>query len=148
MLSWADCSFLPVRLARAIAASICLRSARVSLRRGLVCGSAGSACRFVFAANNVIHLLVEICLPLQHGIEVVGAVGALLGPDDGHLEDVSDDLFQGLAVFFIHRQHEEGQHDEHHAHGRHAVASRTPEQKEKRHADERPAAEADKLPLG
>src|SRR5699024_11711381 len=108
MLSWADRSFLPVRLARAIAASICLRSARVSLRRGLVCGSAGSACRFVFAANNVIHLLVEICLPLQHGIEVVGAVGALLGPADGHLEAVADDLFQGLAVFFIHRQHEKG----------------------------------------
>ena len=32
--------------------------------------------------------------------------------------------------------------------GRHAVASRPPEQKEKRHADERPAAETDKLPLG
>ena len=89
-----------------------------------------------------------MCLPLQHGIEVVGAVGALLGPDDGHLKDVADDLFQGLAVFFIHRQHEKGQHDEHHAHGRHAVASRAPQQKEKRHADERPAAKADKLPFG
>ena len=43
---------------------------------------------------------------------------------------------------------EEGQHDEHHAHGRHAVPDRSPEQKEKRHADERPATEADQLPLG
>ena len=71
-----------------------------------------------------------------------------LGGESMNLEDVADDLFQGLAVFFIHRQHEERQHDEHHAHGRYAVASRPPEQKEKRHADERPAAEADKLPLG
>ena len=70
-----------------MAASICLRSARVSFYAAfglrLFAGSASAA--FVFAANNVIHLLVEICLPLQHGIEVVGAVGALLRPDDGHL---------------------------------------------------------------
>ena len=103
----------------------------VCVRRGTAYAGVWSAAlpvrpaALVFAANNVIHLLVEICLPLQHGIEVVGAVGTLLGPDDGHLENVADDHFQGLAVFFIHRQHEEGQHDEHHAHGRHAVASRT-----------------------
>ena len=83
----------------------------------------------------------------EHGIEVIGAVGALLGPDDGHLEDVADDLFQGLAVFFIHRQHEEGQHDQHHAKGRRAAADMALEQKEKRYADERAAAEAQNLPF-
>ena len=59
-----------------------------------------------------------------------------------------DDLFQGLTVFFIHRQHEEGQHDQHHTHGSHAVSHRPPEQEEKRYADQRTAAEADQLPLG
>ena len=49
-------------------------------------------------------------VPFQNGIEVVGLIRALLGPDDGHLDDIAHDLFQGLTVFFIHRQHEEGQH--------------------------------------
>ena len=57
----------------------------------------------MIAVNNVIHLLVEFFLPFQNGIEVVGLIRALLGPDDGHLDDIAHDLFQGLTVFFIHR---------------------------------------------
>ena len=99
-------------------------------------------------SNNVVHLLVKICLPLQHGIEVIGAVRALLGTDHRNTDDIPHDLFQGLAVFFIHRHQKERQHDKHHTHGCHAVSRRPPKQKEKRHTDECPAAEADQLPLG
>src|SRR5699024_11402008 len=73
MLSWADFSFLSVRLARAMADSICFLSARDSFFFGTGgCLPSLSACRFFFPVNNVIHLLVEFCLPFQHGIEVIG----------------------------------------------------------------------------
>ena len=87
-------------------------------------------------------------LPLQSGIEIVGLIRALLGTNHRDTDDIPHDFFQGLAVFLVHGEHEEGQHDKHHTHSCHAVSRRPPEQKEKRHADERPAAEADKLPLG
>ena len=102
----------------------------------------------MIAVNNVVHLLVKICLPLQHGIEVIGAVRALLGADHRDTDNIPHDLFQWLAVLLIHGEHEEGQHDKHHTHGCHAVSRRPPKQEEKRYADERPAAEADQLPLG
>ena len=51
-------------------------------------------------------------------------------------------------MLFIHSQQEEGQHDQHHTHGGHAVSRRPPEQKEKQYADKRPAGEADQLPPG
>src|SRR5699024_12374124 len=78
----------------------------------------------------------------------VGLIRALFWPDHGNLNDVADDLFQGLTVLLIHGQHEEGQHDQHHAHGRHTASRRLPEQKEKWYADMRSAAKADQLPLG
>src|SRR5699024_2393332 len=134
-----------------MAASICFFSARDSFLlafTGGVCLPSLSACRFFFAVNNVIHLLVELFLPLQHGIEVVCLIRALFWPNHGNLNDIADDLFQGLTVLLIHCQHEEGQHDQHHAHSRHTASRRLPEQKEKRYADKRSAAETDQLPLG
>lgn len=64
---------------------------------------------------------VEFVLPLQYGIEVVGLVGALPGPEKGYPDHVADDLFQRLAVLLVHRQQEKGQHDKHHAQGGGAV---------------------------
>ena len=93
------------------------------------------------------HLLVEICLPLQYGIEVISTVRAFFGPDHRHADDVAQNLFQRLAMLFIHGKQKERQHHDHHAHGRRAGPHRPFEQKEQRHADERPAAEADQLPL-
>ena len=51
-------------------------------------------------------------------------------------------------MLFIHGKQKERQHYDHHAHGRRAGPHRPFEQKEQRHADERPAAEADQLPFG
>jgi len=92
-----------------MAASICFRSARESFFFTGIGPSPSGALpfvRFFFAVNNVIHLLVEFVLPLQYGIEVVGLVGALPGPEKGYPDHVADDLFQRLAVLLVHRQQE------------------------------------------
>src|SRR5699024_12725276 len=94
-----------------MAASICFFSARDSFLlafTGGVCLPSLSACRFFFAVNNVIHLLVELFLPFQHGIEVVGLIRALFWPDRGNLNDVADDLFQGLTELLLHGQPDDG----------------------------------------
>ena len=87
-------------------------------------------------------------LPLQGGIEVVGFVGALPGPQEADVQNVAQHLLQWLAVLFIDAQQEEGQHDQDHAQRRRAAPQRPFEQKEKRDAQEGTAAEADKLALG
>lgn len=51
-------------------------------------------------------------------------------------------------MLFVHSQHKEGQHNQHHTHSRYTVSGRFSEQKEKRYANKRSAREADKLPLG
>ena len=51
-------------------------------------------------------------------------------------------------MLFIHRQQEEGHHDQHHAHGGHAVSRRLTEQKEQRYAYKRSGGKADQLPSG
>ena len=79
----------------------------------------------------------------EHGIEVIGAVGALSGADHRDADDIAHDLFQRLTMLFVHRQQEEGQHHEHHAQGCRTVSSRATEQKEQRYAQKRPSAETD-----
>lgn len=95
------------------------------------------------------HLLVELTLPHEHGVIIVGLVGSLLRPEKKHPGDIADDLFQRQAVFFIDGRQEKRQHDEHHANGRGTGAEvcRSFEQKEKRYANKRAAAETDKLPF-
>ena len=51
-------------------------------------------------------------------------------------------------MLFIHRQQEEGHHDQHHTHGGHTVSRRLTKQKEQRHAYKRPGSKADQLPSG
>ena len=51
-------------------------------------------------------------------------------------------------MLFVHSQHKEGQHNQHHTHSRYTVSGRFSEQKEKRYANKRSARETDKLPLG
>ena len=48
-------------------------------------------------------------------------------------------------MLFVHSQHKEGQHNQHHTHSRYTVSGRFSEQKEKRYADERAASEANEL---
>ncbi len=94
------------------------------------------------------YLLIEICLPFQHGIEVIGLIRALFRTKEIHPQDVSDDLLQRESVFLIHSQQEEGQHDDHHADDRCADADMGLEQKEKRDADCGSASETDQLSFG
>lgn len=88
-------------------------------------------------------------LPRQGGIIIIGLIGPLLRPEEQHPDDIADDLFQRQAVFFVDGHQKERQHDEDHTDGRGAGAEvcRSFEQKEKRYADERAAAETDKLPF-
>ena len=75
-------------------------------------------------------------------------VRSLLWTDHSYFENVAHDLFQGLSMLFLHSQHKEGQHNQHHTHSRDTVSGRFSEQKEKRYANKRSTREADKLPLG
>ena len=84
-------------------------------------------------------------LPLQGGIEVVGFVGALLGPEEADVQNIAGHLFQRLAVLLIDAQQEEGQHDQNHAQRRRAAPQRPFEQKEKRDAEYSTAAETNEL---
>ena len=84
-------------------------------------------------------------LPLQGGIEVVGFVRALLGPEEADIEDVPHHLFQRLAVFLVDAQHEEREHDQDHAKRRRAAPQRPFGQKEKRDAEHSTAAETNEL---
>lgn len=88
-------------------------------------------------------------MPRKHGVKIVGLIRALLRPEKQHPGDVADDFFQRKAVFLIHGRQEKRQHDEHHAEGSGSGAeTRRPfEQKEKRYANKRAAAETDKLPF-
>jgi|GEM_PF-1396167 len=86
-------------------------------------------------------------LPFQHGIEIVGLIGSVLGADKPHLHIVVDDLFQGLAVFFVDSQHEKGQHDQYHAQRGCAGTDMAFQKEEQRNADQPAGAKAHKLPL-
>ena len=64
------------------------------------------------------------------------------------IRHVAQHLFQRLAVLFVQPEQEEGEHGNHHDDGGGAASQAASEQKIKRNADERAAAEADELPLG
>ena len=95
----------------------------------------------------MIYLLIQKGLPLQGGIEVVGLIWALLGPEEQDAGHIAQHYLQRLPVALIHRQQEGREHGKHHDERRRAHTYRPFEQKEKRYADERPAAETDKLPF-
>ena len=94
------------------------------------------------------HLLLKSVLPFQNGIEVVGTVGTLAGPEETALDDVSQHLLHGLAVLFVDAHQEEREHDQHHAHGGGAGSHGFPQQEEQRDAQQAARPEADHLPLG
>lgn len=87
-------------------------------------------------------------LPFQHGIEIVGLIGPVLGADKPHLHIVVNDLFKGLAVLFIDCQHEKREHDKHHAQRGCTGADIAFQQEEQRDADQPAATKAHKLALG
>ena len=82
-----------------MAASICRRSALVSF----------------LAVDNLINLLIEPVLPLQHGIEIIGLIRTLLWTQKTGPYDVPENFLQRLAVPLIHGEQEERQHHEDHA---------------------------------
>ena len=84
-------------------------------------------------------------LPLQDGIEIVGLIGSLLRSLETHAIDIADDYLQRLTVLFVHGKQHCRYHYHHHHHGGRAGADTAFEQKEKRYANERAAAEADEL---
>ena len=88
-------------------------------------------------------------MPREHGVKIVGLIRTLLRPEKQYPGDVTDDLFQRQAVSFIDGHQEKRQHNEHHAKGSSSGTEirRSFEQKEKRYAHKRAAAETDKLPF-
>ena len=81
-------------------------------------------------------------LPFQHGIEIVGLIGSVLGADKPHLHIAVNDLFKGLAVLFIDCQHEKREHDKHHAQRGRTGTDIAFQQEEQRDADQPAGAEA------
>ena len=64
------------------------------------------------------------------------------------LHIVRQQLFQRLAVLFVHPKEERRQHHGHHAEGGGSVAAGIPENKKQRHSNESRCAKADELPFG
>ena len=87
----------PSPLAWRTTASICLRSARVSLRLA----PAGFAGLAVFACNRS-HLLFQFVLPHQGGVQVVGLVDPRLWADKFVFNEMSQEHLQGLPVLLVH----------------------------------------------
>ena len=92
-------------------ASICFRSARVSLRFAAGCAFSGFAAFF----SNRPYLLFQFCLSHQGGIGVVGLIDAPLWTDEFALDQVPQDDFQRLPVLLIEGKQEEREHDKDHA---------------------------------
>lgn len=86
-------------------------------------------------------------LPHEGGVQVIGLVGPLLGPDKDGLYHLPGNHFKGLAMPFIQGEKQPRQHGEHHKERRRASGDAAPEQEKKRYADEKRPAETDKLPL-
>ena len=84
-------------------------------------------------------------LPFKHGIKIVGLIGALFRSQNADANDVSDNDLQRLTVLFVHGKQHCRYHYHHHHHGGRAGADTAFEQKEKRYANQRAAAEADEL---
>ena len=132
MESCADLCLLSCLLALAIAASICRLSAPVSR----------------LAVDNALYLLVQFFLPREGRIEVVCFIGTVFWADEIHPDHIAKNLFQRQSLFFIHGKQKTGQHDKDHAERGCAGADMLLEQEKQRNADQRTAAEANKLPFG
>src|SRR5699024_10565214 len=109
----------PSPLAWRTTASICLRSARVSLRLA----PADFAGLAVFACNRS-HLLFQFVLPHQGGVQVVGLIVPRLWADKLVFNEMSQEHLQGLPVLLVHGEQEEAEHHPDHAQGRRSGAQR------------------------
>ena len=87
-------------------------------------------------------------LLFQQRIDVLGLIDSASWAQIAALDDVPQHGFQRFTVLFIQAKREKRHHGKDHKKRRHTAGQRVFRQKEKRYADERPAAEADKLPLG
>ena len=115
-----------------MAAAICFRSARVSLR---------------LTADNGVHLPVQIHLLYRKQVEIIRFVQSALWALKTALYNVLQHNFQRLTVMLIHGQQEEGHHEKNHAQRCGAGAQHAAGEKEKRRTHQRAETEADQLPL-
>ena len=67
-------------------------------------------------------------LPHEGGVQVIGLVGPLLGPEKDGLYHLPGNHFKGLAVPFIQGEKQPRQHGEHHKERRRAGGDAAPEQ--------------------
>lgn len=98
-----------------------------------------------FTENNVVYLHFCLGLTDQDGIVVVCLIGSDFGPHKFCLNKLLCNLFQRLAIPFIHSEEEERQHEEDHADGGHAGIAAGFEQKERRDTDQCTRPKAEKL---
>ena len=99
-------------------------------------------------SRNPLHLLFQLGLPHQGGIEIVCLVDAYLRPDEFVLDQMPQEHFQRLPVLLIHGEQEKGQHHQDHAQRRRGSSQARLCQKEKRHAYQRRRSETDHLSFG
>jgi hypothetical protein len=136
IVCWADAGTLLSRLALAMALSMRFISSRLSFRW------------IVFLVDNRFYLLVQIGLPYNSGIEVVGPVGPFLRSDKAALNELIDDLFQWLTVSFVHGQQEKGQHGQNHEQRCRTGTHMGFGKKKQRDSQKSTAAKRDELTLG
>lgn len=93
------------------------------------------------------YLLFQLMLPREGGIQVVGLIGPLLGPDEHGLYHLPGDHFKGLAVPLIEREQQPRKHGENHNQRRRAGGDAAPEYEKKRYAYEKRPAKTNQLPF-
>ena len=95
--------------------------------------------------DNTIDLPIQLSLPIERHIEIVGPVRPPLGTEEHHVQDVLQDLFRWLSVPLVHGEEEEREHEDDHDKDSRVDAQWRLEQEENGNADERPASETNEL---
>ncbi|CCL63117.1 hypothetical protein BN182_3590019 [Clostridioides difficile E9] len=90
----------------------------------------------------------RLLLSRKWGIDVLRLVGPDAWAQETGVDDVSQHLFKGQPVLFVHRHEKSREHDPQHNEQRPGVADGVPGQQIGGNPHRRPDAEADKLPLG
>ena len=86
-------------------------------------------------------------MPLDHGIEIVGFVGAFLRAQHQHPNHVADDDLQMLSVLFVQSQQKRREHSKDHQHGSRRITQGCFGGKIQRDTNQQPQTETDQLPL-
>ena len=104
--------------------------------------------RVLLAFDNRLHLLVQLRLADEDGVEIVRAVRPLLGSLVLGFVDVPQHFFQRFTIFLIHGKKEKRHHHHNHQQRGSAGGDDIPQDKEKRQSYEDAATETHDLALG